>query len=238
MRLNKFLAKAGIASRRRADTLIEEGHVFVNGEIVTNLGTQVDETKDVVSVDSKPVKISDEFVYIILHKPVSYLVTRQDEFGRQTVMDLVGKYRNVVKPVGRLDLNSSGLLLLTNDGELAFRLTHPRFKIDKTYRVKCEGYLTEEEAERLEKGVAIEGGITAQAKIKMTMQGKDFSRFEITIHEGKKRQVRLMCLAVKHEVIALKRLSFGNLQLDDLKEGKYRPLTDEEVRILKGMVGL
>ncbi len=238
MRLNKFLAKAGIASRRHADTLIEEGHVSINGQVVTNLGTQVDEANDIVSVDGKPAKVSDDFVYIMLHKPISYLVTRMDEFGRPTVMGLVGKFRNVVKPVGRLDLNSSGLLLLTNEGELAFRLTHPRFKIDKTYRVKCEGYLTAEEAERLEKGVAIEGGITAPANVKITSQGQDFSRFEITIHEGKKRQVRLMCQAVKHEVIALKRLSFGNLHLGDLKEGKYRLLTDEEVKSLKGLVGL
>jgi 23S rRNA pseudouridine2605 synthase len=238
MRLNKFLAKAGIASRRRADLLIEERHVSINGTIITNLGTQVDEANDVVLVDGKPAIISPDFVYLMLHKPNSYLVTRMDEFGRKTVMSLIGKYHDVAKPVGRLDLNSSGLLIFTNDGELAFRLTHPRFKIDKTYHVKCEGYLTEDEAQRLEKGVAIEGGITAPAKITIISQGKDFSRFEITIHEGKKRQVRLMCLAVKHEVIALKRLTFGNLQLGDLKEGKYRILTDDEVRILKGLVGL
>jgi 23S rRNA pseudouridine2605 synthase len=238
MRLNKFLAKAGIASRRRADTLIEEGHVSINGQIVTNLGTQVDETSDSVAVDGKPAIISDDFVYIMLHKPVSYLVTRLDEFNRATVMELVGKYRKIVKPVGRLDLNSSGLLLLTNDGELAFRLTHPRFQIDKTYLVKCEGLLTDEEAYRLEKGVAIEGGITAPAKIKILTQSPNFSRFEITIHEGRKRQVRLMCQAVKHEVIALKRLNFGNLHLGELNEGKYRLLASDEVRSLKGLVGL
>jgi 23S rRNA pseudouridine2605 synthase len=237
MRLNKFLAKAGIASRRRADTLIEEGHVSINGQIVTSLGTQVDETSDSISVDGKPAVISNEFVYLMLHKPVSYLVTRIDEFNRPTVMELVGKYRKIVKPVGRLDLNSSGLLLLTNDGELAFRLTHPRFQIDKTYLVKCEGLVTDEEVDRLEKGVAIEGGITAPAKIKILSQSPNFSRFEITIHEGRKRQVRLMCQAVKHEVIALKRLNFGNLQLGDLNEGKYRLLTSDEIEMLKGLVG-
>jgi 23S rRNA pseudouridine2605 synthase len=238
MRLNKFLAKAGIASRRQADTLIEEGHVSVNGEIVTQLGTQVNENQDVVKVDGKLAQPSDTYIYLILHKPVGYMVTRIDEFGRATVMELVGKYRKIVKPVGRLDLNSSGLLLFTNDGELAFRLTHPRFTIDKTYQVKCEGLLSDEEVDRIEKGVMIEGGITSPAKIKIISQSPSVSRFEITIHEGRKRQVRLMCQAVKHEVVFLKRISFGNLELGDLKSGKYRLLEAAEVKALKATVNL
>ncbi len=238
MRLNKFLAKAGIASRRQADTLIEEGRVSVNGIIITQLGTQVDENQDEVKVDGKLAQVSETYIYLMLHKPVGYMVTRVDEFDRATVMELVGKYRKIVKPVGRLDLNSSGLLLFTNDGELAFRLTHPRFKIDKTYQVKCEGLLTEEEVDRIEKGVMIEGGITSPAKIKVISRSPNSSRFLITIHEGRKRQVRLMCQAVKHEVIFLKRITFGNLELGDLKSGKYRLLETAEVQALKATVNL
>ncbi len=238
MRLNKFLAKTGIASRRRADELIAGGHISINGKTIISLGTQVDEMHDKVAVDGKPVKISNEYTYIMLHKPISYLVTRQDQFGRPIVMELVGKYAKLVKPVGRLDLNSSGLLLLTNDGELAFRLTHPRYKIDKIYLVKVEGFLADGEVSMLESGVEIEGGLTSPGKIKIISRTEKFSRFEITIHEGRKRQVRLMSRAVGHEVIALKRLAFGNLKLGVLKEGKYRLLTDGEVEGLKILVGL
>ncbi len=238
MRLNKYLAKADIASRRRADELIANGHISINGQVVTNLGTQVDEASDVVAVDGIPVKPVSDHIYIMLHKPVSYLVTRQDEFGRPTVMSLVGKYAKSVKPVGRLDRNSSGLLLLTNDGELAFRLTHPRYKIDKVYLVKAEGYLSDDQIEKLEKGVMIEGGMTASAIIKIVSRTDQISRFEITIHEGRKRQIRMMCNAVGHDVIALKRLAFGNLKLGLLDEGKYRLLTQKEVTGLRESVGL
>jgi 23S rRNA pseudouridine2605 synthase len=238
MRLNKFLAKAGIASRRRADELIAGGHISINGKTIVGLGTQVDEARDKVAVDGKPVRISNEYIYIILHKPVSYLVTRQDQFGRPIVMELVDKYAKLVKPVGRLDLNSSGLLLLTNDGELAFRLTHPRYKIDKIYLVKVEGFLTDEEASMLERGVEIGGGLTSPSRIKIISRTEKFSRFEITIHEGRKRQVRLMSKAVRHEVIALKRLAFGNLKLGTLQEGEYRLLTDREVKRVRLLVGL
>jgi 23S rRNA pseudouridine2605 synthase len=238
MRLNRYLAQAGVASRRRADSLIEGGKVAINGQIITNLGTQVDETKDIVEVDGKPIKPVDDNVYILLNKPVSYLVTCDDQFNRPIVLDLVGKYRNLVKPVGRLDLNSSGLLLLTNDGELAFRLTHPRFKIDKTYQVKCEGLLSDAEINRLETGIELDDGITAPAKVELQSRTENFSRFKITIHEGRKRQVRIMCLVLGHRVISLKRLVFGNLSLDDLKEGKYRLLTENEIKELKASVKL
>lgn len=238
MRLNRYLAQAGVASRRRADILIEEGHVSINGQAVTNLGTQVDEINDRVEVDGKSVKQVDDNVYLILNKPVSYLVTCDDQFKRPIVLDLVGKYRNLVKPVGRLDLNSSGLLLLTNDGELAFRLTHPRYKIDKTYRVKCEGYLNDQDINRLETGIKLDDGITAPAKVELLSRTENFSRINITIHEGRKRQVRIMCLVLGHRVISLKRLVFGNLKLDDLKEGRYRLLTEEEIRQLQASVKL
>ncbi|OGC89568.1 MAG: pseudouridine synthase [candidate division Zixibacteria bacterium RBG_16_53_22] len=238
MRLNKFLAKAGVASRRNADIMIEARRVSINGKTVTELGTQVDEARDRVAVDGKPVKIVKESIYILLHKPVSYLVTCVDNFGRPTVLDLVGEHRHVVRPVGRLDYNSSGLLLLTNDGELAFRLTHPRYEIEKTYQVKCQGAISDETITRLENGIDLDIGRTAPAKIEILNRAGNFTRLNITIHEGRKRQVRLMLQAVGHKVITLKRTRLGNLELGDLREGRYRHLTAVEARGLKRSVGL
>jgi 23S rRNA pseudouridine2605 synthase len=238
MRLNKFLSQAGIASRRHADILIAEGHVAINGQIVTELGTQVNEAADKVTVDGKDVRLVEDYTYILLHKPAGYLVTRKDEFGRPTVLALIGKYRNIVKPVGRLDFNSSGLLFLTNNGELAFRLTHPRFLIDKAYLTKCEGLLTDANVSKLESGVTLDDGITAPAKVQLISRSEHFSSFKITIHEGRKRQIRLMCQAIRHPVISLKRLAFGNLTLGDLKSGRYRTLTESELSELKRLVSL
>lgn len=218
--------------------LIEEGRVSINGQPVTQLGVQVDEAKDDVRIDNKPIRPITELVYVLLHKPVSYLVTCDDKFRRPTVLDLVAKYRDIVKPVGRLDLNSSGLLLLTNDGELAFRLTHPRYNIDKTYLVKCEGLLSDDEKARLEKGIELDDGLTAPAKVELLSRTENFSRFHITIHEGRKRQIRIMCLTIGHKVIALKRLQFGNLTLGALDEGKYRLLNPQEIATLKALVKL
>jgi 23S rRNA pseudouridine2605 synthase len=238
MRLNQFLAKAGVASRRKADILIEEGHVSINGKVVTKLGIQVDEIHDKVAIDGKAAQVIPEQIYLMLHKPVSYLVTVEDELGRPTVLDLVGKYRKIVRPVGRLDLNSSGLLILTNDGELAFRLTHPRYEIEKTYFVRCDGFFTDEQIKRLEIGIEIEGKKTSPAKVELVSRAKNFSRLTIAIHEGRKRQVRLMCDALGHRVQSLKRISLGDLELGDLKEGALRHLTPGEVNILKKSVGL
>jgi 23S rRNA pseudouridine2605 synthase len=238
MRLNRFLAKAGIASRRNADALIESGRVAVNGKAITLLGTQVDETKDRVEVDGKAARIIQEYIYILLNKPVSYLVTAADEFGRPTVLDLLGKYNKIVRPVGRLDLNSSGLLLLTNDGELAFRLTHPKFEIRKTYVVKCEGAVSDEKISKLEKGIKLETGLTAPAVIELVNRSDNFSRLQITIHEGRKRQIRLMFQAMGHRVISLKRILLGELALGDLPEGEFRRLEKKEIESLKRLVGL
>lgn len=227
-----------MASRRNADIMIEARRVSINGKTVTELGTQVDEARDRVAVDGKPVKIIKEFIYILLHKPVSHLVTCVDNFGRRTVLDLVGEHRDIVRPVGRLDYNSSGLLLLTNDGELAFRLTHPRYEIQKTYQVKCQGEISDEAIKSLENGIDLDIGRTAPAKIEILGRTKNFSRLNIAIHEGRKRQVRLMLQAVGNKVITLKRTRFGNLGLGDLREGKYRHLTEEEIKGLRGSVGL
>jgi pseudouridine synthase len=238
MRINKFLAKAGIASRRSADILVEQGRVAVNGHKVIQLGVQVDENRDEVTFDGKPVRISPRLIYLMLHKPASCLVTSRDEFGRPTVIDLVREYGKKVKPVGRLDFNSSGLLLLTNDGELAFRLTHPRFHIDKIYQVKCEHLLSDDQISRLESGVELDDELTAPARVELVSRSPGFSQFRITIHEGRKRQVRRMCQAVGSKVLALKRIAFGALLLGDLRVGTFRHLTDKEIAMLKGSVGL
>jgi pseudouridine synthase len=238
MRLNRFLSQAGIASRRKADILIENGRIAVNGRIVTRLGVQIDEAKDKVAYDGKVVEAVKQHIYLMLHKPVSYLVTVSDKFGRPTILALLPKFHRLVRPVGRLDLNSSGLLLLTNDGDLAFRLTHPRQKIDKVYIVKCKGYVDDNEIAKLESGVTLETGPTAPAHVVPLERAQSLSVLRITIHEGKKRQVRLMCRAVGHSVLELKRVGFGNLRLGDLEEGKFRPLTDSELKGLRRLVKL
>jgi pseudouridine synthase len=238
MRLNKFLSKAGITSRRGADLLLEQGRVAVNEKIITRLGTVIDHEKDLVTVDGKPVKLTEEYFYLILNKPSGYLVTCKDDFNRPIVIDLVGKYKNLVKPVGRLDFDSSGLLILTNDGELAFRLSHPRFQIDKIYLVKCEGKITDTEMAKLAGGIELDDGVTAPAKIQLVSKSGAFSKFYITIHEGRKRQIRRMCQAIGKKVVTLKRVSIGNIELGGLKSGIYRHLDNKEITSLRKAVGL
>jgi len=237
MRLNKFLSKAGIASRRAADNLVAQGRVKVNGQVVTALGTVIDENNDKVLFDNKPIGLPDEFVYILLNKPTGYLVTCKDPGKRNIVIELVGEYGRVVRPVGRLDMDSSGLLLLTNDGELAFRLSHPRFKIDKTYEVKCEGFLTDESIEALTNGVELDDGMTWPANLEIISRTKNFSKFLITIHEGRKRQIRRMGLAVGNKVLTLSRVKYGDIAIGNLKKGKYRLLSEKEINSLKQAVG-
>ena len=238
MRLNKFLAKAGIASRRAADLLLKQGRIAVNGNIVTTPGSVVDETVDEITFDGKRVTLPEEFVYILLNKPVGYLVTCKDNFKRPIVLDLVRKYSQLVRPVGRLDLDSSGLLLLTNDGELAFRLAHPRYKIDKKYLVKCEGFTSDEEIEKLRNGIELDDGMTWPAEVELISRSKNSSRFHITIHEGRKRQIRRMCRVLGHSAVILQRAEYGSIKLGSLKAGAYRLLKQEEVETLKSSVGL
>jgi len=238
MRLNKFLAKAGIASRRAADLLLKQGRIAVNGRIVAAPGSVVDETVDEITFDGERVTLPEEFVYILLNKPVGYLVTCKDNFKRPIVLDLVRKYRQLVRPVGRLDLDSSGLLLLTDDGELAFRLAHPRYKIDKKYLVKCEGFTSDEEIEKLQNGVELDDGMTWPAELELISRSKNSSGFYITIHEGRKRQIRRMCRVLGHSVVALQRVEYGCIKLSNLKAGAYRLLKQEEVEMLKSSVGL
>ena len=238
MRLNKFLSKAGIASRRNADLLLQQGRVAVNGEIVTRLGSVIDEESDRVTFDGRPVTLSDEYIYLVINKPAGYLVTRKDQFNRPTVMSLAGKYARTVKPVGRLDYDSSGLLVMTNDGEFAFRLSHPRFEIDKKYLVKCEGCLTDDDIISLSGGIELEDGVTSPAKLDLISRTRAFSRFYIIIHEGRKRQIRRMCLAVGKKVVSLKRIAIGDIELGDLKSGGKRLLRQEEIDMLKEKLGL
>jgi len=237
MRLNKYLSKAGIASRRAADRLVAQGRVRINGEIVTALGTIVRENLDEVLFDGQPTRLPEEFVYLLLNKPAGYLVTCKDNHDRRIVLDLVGHYGRIARPVGRLDLDSSGLLLLTNDGELAFRLSHPKYKIDKKYRVKCEGFISDESVRALTEGVTLDDGKTWPAEVELISRTKNFSEFYITIHEGRKRQIRRMGLAVGNEVLALSRVKYGQIELGELKPGAYRLLNKNEIWSLKKSVG-
>ena len=218
--------------------MIVQGRISVNGKIVTELGTVIDEARDQVVFDGKPVSLPETYVYLVLNKPSGYLVTSKDRFRRDIVMELVGQYKRIVKPVGRLDFDSSGLLILTNDGEFAFRLSHPKFEVDKKYVVKCDGYVSDTDLGRLERGIELEDGMTSPAKLELISRSKAFSRFYIAIHEGRKRQIRRMCQAIGKKVVTLKRVSIGNIDLGDLKSGKYRLMEDGEIASLKRILGL
>lgn len=237
IRLNKFLSQAGIASRREADRMIAEGRVKVNARVVYELGIKVDAARDRVEVNGRKVKREIDLIYVLLNKPPGYLVTLKDPFGRPTVKDLMPLLKKRVFPVGRLDYESQGALLLTNDGELAHRLAHPKYKVLKTYLVKVSGDPQEAALAKLAKGVFIEGKRTAPAKISRLTQRSGQGLLKIEIHEGRKREIRKMCEAVGHPVIELKRTSFAGLQLESLRPGQWRFLKASEVQKLKKLVG-
>ena len=233
-RLQKFLANAGIASRRKCEELILNGKVEVNGVAVTELGKKVSE-KDIVKYNGKIVKPEEEKVYILLNKPIGYVTTAKDQFNRDTVLDLVKINKRIV-PVGRLDMYTSGALILTNDGDFVNMLTHPKNEVNKTYNVTIKGKITKEDVEKLENGVQIDDEyITKPAKVKILKidEEKNISRIQITIHEGKNRQVRKMCEAINKKVLALHRCKIGNIEVKDLKVGFWRYLTKKEVENLK-----
>lgn len=235
VRLQKFLAEAEIASRRKAEQYILEGRVKVNGKVVSELGTKVDEDKDIVEFDSKVVKKAEKNVYIMLHKPEGCVTTAKDQFDRKTVLEYLTDVKERVYPVGRLDYDTSGLLILTNDGDLTYRLTHPKHNVEKTYIAKVEEAPTKEEMKKFEKGLYIDGHKTAPAKIFIAKTDGRLVSLKIIIHEGRNRQVRKMCSAINHPVIHLKRIATGKLFLGELKKGEYRYLTDEEVKYLKSL---
>ena len=234
-RLQKYLANNGVAARRKCEEFIQEGRVKVNGQVVKELGTKINPEKDIVEFDGKVVKPVGKKVYILLNKPIGYVTTSDEQFGRDKVLDLV-KVRERVVPVGRLDMYTSGALILTNDGDFVYKVTHPKHEITKTYTVTVKGIIKNEEVEQLRKGVKIDDYTTRPAKVKIlkTDEEKDISRLEITIHEGKNRQVRRMCESVGRRVIALHRSKIGNIGVKDIELGKWRYLKDFEVKTLIG----
>jgi 23S rRNA pseudouridine2605 synthase len=237
-RLQKFMASCGVASRRKCEELILSGNVKVNNIVIKELGVKVDPKKDRVTYLDKEIHKEEKKIYIMLNKPEGYITTVKDEKNRETILDIV-KTEERIYPIGRLDYDSSGLILLTNDGDIYNKIIHPRVEIDKKYIATCRGIFTEEEMKKFEKGVDIGGYITSNAKIKLLDKEIDrrskewISTVEIIIHEGKNRQVRKMCSTLNHEVLTLKRISIGDLKLGYLKKGEYRDLTEEELRYIK-----
>lgn len=235
IRLQKYMALCGVASRRASEELIKNGQVQVNGRVVLEMGTVIDPDKDRVSVDGKTVKPEKKKVYIMLNKPVGIVTSLKDEKGRTVVTDLIEGVDERIYPVGRLDSDTSGLLLLTNDGELAFKLTHPSKKIYKKYIAIVEGLPNKGELERLRNGIKIDGRVTSKAKVKVLKNFGEDSILEIEIFEGRNRQVKKMCEAVDHPVKKLKRVAFGELQLGGLESGNWRFLNDEELAFIRSL---
>ena len=233
IRLQKFMAECGVASRRKCEELITGGKVKVNGKVVTELGTKVIPGKDKVKVNNELIG-EEKKVYILLNKPVGYVTTVSDESDRPTVMDLLKDVKEKVVPVGRLDMFTSGLLLFSNDGEFVYKVTHPKHETTKTYIVKTRGVPKESDLEKLRNGIKIDGYITAPAKVELLLKDNvnGIARIWIQIHEGRNRQVRKMCEAIGLSVIALKREGVGNLTCEGVEKGKYRYLTEKEVKEL------
>ena len=238
-RLQKVLAAAGVGSRRHCEALIATNRVAVDGEPVTQLGTKVDPDRAHITVDGKPLQGPPEKVHILLNKPVGYTSTRFDPHAKHTVIELVPDAGAFLYPVGRLDVNTSGLLILTNDGELANLLTHPSHGISKTYTAVVRGRVSARALRELEKGVVLEDGVTAPARARLISYSRerDASTVEITIHEGRKRQVRRMFEAVGHHLLQLARVRLGTLELGGLREGQSRRLTKKEVSELRKGAG-
>lgn len=232
MRLQKYLAQAGVASRRKAEEMIRQGRVTVNGLKIVDMGAKVT-ADDIVEVDGKKISLESKKIYIALNKPVGYITTVSDQFSRKTVLELVKEIKERIYPVGRLDYNTSGLLLLTNDGEFSFRLTHPGHEVNKVYIAEVYGLVSDDKAEAFKKGLKTKEFIASPAKLKVLTKGKNTSVIEITIHEGRNRQVRKMCEAIGHPVINLKRIQIGSVKLGALEEGSWRYLTRQEVEMLK-----
>ena len=234
MRLNKYIADAGICSRRKADELISNGNVKINGAVVKELGCHV-EDGDVVMVNGKKIETVGKKVYVAVNKPLGYITSMDDDKDRATVAELVADIPERLFPVGRLDYNTSGLLLMTNDGSLTYTLTHPKHEVYKTYVAKVAGVISDTRLAKLRKGVDIGGFVTSPAKVKVIKQMPRHAVVEISIREGKNRQVRKMFAAVGNKVQELKRVEIGEIKLGRLMEGHYRKLTREEIEYLKSL---
>lgn len=237
IRLQKIMAEAGIASRRKCEELIKDGLVSVDGKIITELGFKANPHKNIIKVNGKKLKIREEKIYIILNKPSGYITSLSDEINRPTVIDLIRKNNPELKtrifPVGRLDKDTEGLLLLTNDGELTNKLIHPRYKLSKIYQVMVKGVPDEKKLNLLRRGIRLEYGLTAPAKIKILGTKNDKTTLEVIIYQGKKRQIREMFKKVGHPVVYLKRTKFGPLILKDLPRGMFRYLSKTELQKLR-----
>lgn len=237
-RLQKYLASCGVDSRRACEKLIAQGRVQVNGQVVTIQGTKIDPAVDQVTVDGKKVTIEEKSIYVLLNKPVGYVSTVKDPQNRPTVIDLLQDVQERVFPVGRLDYETEGLLLLTNDGELSYRMTHPKFKVVKTYIATIQGCVSSEKLDQLRNGVMLEDGKTKPAKIKVIRQGKYRTTIEIKISEGRNRQIRRMCKVIGHPVLELRRTSVDKLTLEGVATGEYRYLNQDEILQLRAKVQL
>lgn len=232
VRLQKYLANCGICSRRNAEKLILDGKVSINGKVVTELGTKITPELDKVTCEGKEVKKQDSYVYILLNKPIGYVTTVKEQFGRPTVMDLIKEVKYSVVPVGRLDMYTSGAIILTNDGDFVYKVTHPKNEVEKTYNVTVKGIVSNDDVKQLENGVEIDDYISGKAKIKILKidEQNNISRIQITIHEGKNREVRKMCSAIGKNVVALHRSKIGNVDLKGLKIGEWRYLNLDELK--------
>ena len=233
IRLQKFLAEAGIASRRKAEELIQQGKVKVNGKIVTELGIKIQPKTDIIEYNGKMVAIEEEKVYILLNKPIGYVTTAKDQFSRDTVLDLI-KVKQRVVPVGRLDMYTSGALILTNDGDFVYKVTHPKHEVEKTYNVTIRGKVSQEDLEKLRSGLVIDEYKTSEAKARILKreEEKNITRVEVIIHEGRNRQVRKMFETIGKNVIALHRSKIGKIAVNDMKLGSWRYLKPEEIQSL------
>lgn len=237
-RLHKFLARAGVGSRRKCEELISAGLVRVNGQTVTKMGVVIDPENELVEVAGRAIKDQEEKIYILLNKPKGYITTMYDPRGRARVIDLIKNLKTRIYPVGRLDYETEGLLLLTNDGGLAYALTHPSHRIPKTYLAWVDGIPPAEKLSQMAKGVMLEDGFTAPANVCLKGKNKRGAILEIIIHEGRKRQVRRMCDCVGYPLYRLKRINLGFLDLGGLKPGEYRRLTAKEVEKIKKLASV
>lgn len=237
MRINKYLAECGIASRRNSEVLVTQGKVKINGRVVTNLATDINVGTDIVLVEGTRVDPIEQHIYIMLNKPKGFVCTTSDELGRKTVLELIkDKYADKrIFPVGRLDFDTEGLLLLTTDGDMSNRLMHPSNEINKTYVAKIEGEISEEDLNKIRNGVMLDGVKTKKCRVKLLQFAENISRIEVIISEGRNRQVRRMFESINRDVIFLKRIAIGDIKLGGLYRGEYRVLNDKEILYLKNM---
>ena len=237
MQLNKYLALCGVAARRKANMVIVQGRVIVNKEVVKKLGYKVDPEKDKIFLDGRLLKPPQIYKYILMNKPAGVITSVEDDRNRKTVVDLIGANERLF-PVGRLDYDTEGVLLITNDGELSYRLSHPKYEVDKIYQAWVDGYVTEEALKKLAEGIVINPGVIVKGEAKILSRKEKKTLVKISVHEGKKRQIKRMMKAIGHPVVQLKRTQFAGLTVDGLKSGEWRELTGEEIKELYKQVGL